>query len=195
MIAFIATYPPLEQISQIQSSDVVFTAVLEIPHNLAAEPWQLVLWHSGKYGEEWVEAAFRLGERGMQSRILHEDSEALTRLYFTTAALRVGSSMSFTVKFRQGPNHPWRWIREEQGLSDGIVISNSVPVEEGDSGDLPDLIHNLNPDLDWKSRMSQCPNTRLWSVEAAVDAAGDSPDEASAFTNVPLGIPWGSFLR
>ena len=195
MTVFIATYPPLGQISHTQSSDVVFTAVLEIPQNLAAEPWQIVLWHSGNDGEEWAEAVFNPGEHRVQSRILNENSEVLRRLHFTTSALPVDSSMSFTVKFRQGPNHPWRWIREEMGLGDGMIVSNSVPIEEGDSEDLPDLIQNLNPSLSWKSHPSQCPNTRLWSVDANVDAAKDSPGERSTFANLPLGVPWGSFRK
>ncbi|KAK0655670.1 glycoside hydrolase superfamily [Cercophora newfieldiana] len=189
MVAFIATHPPLEQVSQVQGPDVTFTALLEIPGRLAAEPWEVALWYEGE-GGEWAEARFgRVGE-GKGEGELHVSREGLERLYFTTEPVSVRTSTAFTVKFRQRPDHEWRWIRDEQGMGDGVVIVGGDAVKAGEN--LPDLIQQLNPALTWKSHMSQCPNTQLWSVQAA---APGTTGETSAFVDIPLGIPWGKFVR
>lgn len=196
MVAFIATYPPLEQVSQLKTAETTFHAVLEVPASLANEPWQLALWHSnndgdGKGGGEWAEDGFVPTGRDHHPSTLQDVGGTLARLYFT-AVLTVQSPMSFTVKFRQQPDHDWRWIRDELGLTDGIVLVDGAPIHEGDSEGLPDLIRGLNPDLGWKTVMSQCPGTRLWSVEAPVKGAdGDN----STIVDIPVGVPWGSFLR
>lgn len=194
MVAFIATYPPLGQVSQLINADVTFTAVLEISPELVAEPWELALWHP-KNDEsndgEWVEAMFVPSGPDQRPSTVHNPGNALTRLYFT-ANLNVKISLNFTVKFRRTPNHSWRWIRDEQGLGDGIVIINQAAVQDSHTKDLPDLIQGLNPDLKWKSHMSQCPGTRLWSVQAPIAGA---KDDNSAVADIPLGVPWGTFLR
>jgi hypothetical protein len=100
--------------------------------------------------------------------------------------------LNFTVKFRQGPDHEWLWIHKELGVEDGIVVVEKKPTAEGDSDDLPDLIQDLNPDLKWKSHASQSPATRLWSIESGIDAA---KEHESTYADVPLGVPWGQYLR
>ncbi|KAK1757368.1 raffinose synthase Sip1 [Echria macrotheca] len=198
MVAFIATYPPLGQISQVQNHDVDFTAVLEVPVGLREEPWQLSLWHSNVDDgtDEWSESELVPSEQAVFSEALQDDNGSPARLYFRCTVSSIKSSLNFTVKFRQRSDHAWRWIRDEQGLKDGTVIINRPPIHEGDAEDLPDIISDLNPNLSWKSHMSQCPNTRLWSVQASVDGARSGSDKAtSAFSDVSLGVPWGGFLR
>ncbi|EGZ77960.1 glycoside hydrolase [Neurospora tetrasperma FGSC 2509] len=102
------------------------------------------------------------------------------------------STLNFTIKFRQGPDHDWRWVRNEQGLGDGYIVVDVGAPEGSDDEDLPDLIHGLNPSLKWSPHLSQCPGTRLWTIEVPVDGAQD--DDNSTFSHVPLGIPWGGFL-
>ncbi len=194
MAAYIAVYPPLEQVTQLQDPRVTFTAVLEVPESLVKEPWQLSLWHSGTDGTEggeWTEAVFEPSNSGQHPTIVNDSEKAVSRLYFTIE-LTIESSLSFTVKFRQSPNHSWRWIREEQRLGDGLVIIGQAQVQDGETDNLADLIHGLNPDVTWKPHMSQCPNTRLWSITARIKGA---TDENSTFVDIPLGIPWGKFIR
>lgn len=77
-------------------------------------------------------------------------------------------------------------------MGDGVVVINYNLAKEDTESKLPDLIQGLNPDFKWKSLASQSPGTRLWSVEAPVGAAqGDE----SSIVDLPLGIPWGGFLR
>jgi hypothetical protein len=192
MSASVATYPPLGQVTQLQGPDVAFHAVLEVPSELASEQWQLALWYSNGDGAEWAEAEFTPTQRDARPTDLHEPIGMTARLYFT-AKLTVHFSMTFTVKFRQrASDEEWRWVRNEQGSDDGIVVIDQKPTREDDREDLPDLIRDLNPDLKWKSHMSQSPGTRLWSIEAGVDGA---KEDESTFAEVPLGVPWGGFLR
>jgi hypothetical protein len=192
MIVSIAMYPPPEQVSQLKGPDVTFTALLEVPRQLAAEPWELALWHSSADGEDggWVETKFSRVEKGLGDGELYGSSGEVKRLYFTTGSVPVRPSVSFTVKFRQGLDHEWRWIRDEKGMGDGVVIVDGSADKKEE--DLPDLIRQLNPELKWRSHMSQCPNTQLWSIQAPVPGA---TGETSAFADLPLGIPWGGFTR
>jgi hypothetical protein len=191
MATFIATYPPLGQVTQLEDSAVVFHAVVEAPRELAAEPWQLVLWHSNSGDEDWTETELVPAAPDSRPSEFHGVDGALTMLFFTTR-VAMKSSLNFTIKFRQNPDHDWQWVRNEQGSDDGIVLINQSPTREDGPDDLPDLIQDLNPNLRWRSHASQSPGTRLWSVEAAVDGA---KEDRSTYAEAPLGIPWGRFLR
>ncbi|KAL2180522.1 glycoside hydrolase family 36 protein [Thermothelomyces heterothallicus CBS 202.75] len=193
MSAFIVTYPPLGQVTQLQNSELTIHTVLEVPPGSPTENWQLALWYSNGDQEEWEEAALVPSIHDARPTELHESIGAAARLFFTTRVV-VRSSLTFTIKFRQGTDgQEWKWVRSEQGSGDAVVIINQKPTREDDPEDLPDLIRDLNPELEWKRHMSQSPGTRLWTVEAPVHGA---KEDESAFVEVPLGIPWGGrFLR
>lgn len=190
-MALASTYPPLGQVTQLRSSEVDFTAVLEVPESDASRPWEVALWHSDYANEaEWTEHPLSPSKLNAIPSDLQAASD-ISRLYFD-GQVTLKSSLRFTVKFRAGPDQDWRWIRDEAGMGDGtIVINDNLDQKDTETG-LPDLIAGFNSDLKWKPHMSQCPGTRLWSVEAPVDAAHG---EDSAFADVPLGTPWGGFLR
>jgi hypothetical protein len=192
MTAFIATYPPLGQVTSLQDSNVTVHAVLDVPRELAGAAWQVALWHAEDNRVEWSETQLLASPPDARPTDLHEANEGMARLYFT-AELAVHSLLTFTAKYRQGSDaSEWRWAKNEQGLDDGVLVVDQKPTRDSDPEDLPDLIQDLNPDLRWRGHMSQSPGTRLWSVEAGVDGAtGDK----SAFAEVLLGIPWGRFLR
>ncbi|KAF7328418.1 Raffinose synthase Sip1 [Mycena venus] len=192
-MAYIAAHPPMSQVSQLKNADVKFDAMLEVPKSLEREPWQLALWHSDPQGGdgEWVESAFGPTGRGEEPLLLQPAGDHLAKLYFT-AHVTVQSFLAFTIKFRQRPDHEWRWIRDEQGMSDGVVIVDGAPVLKQTSDNLADLIQGLNPDIKWKPQVSQSPGTRLWSMEVPVDGA---ENDTSGTADLPLGIPWGGFLR
>lgn len=191
MAVFIAAYPPLGQVTQLVHSNVTFHVVLEVSGESATDQWQLSLWHSSDSGGDWTETELLSDALGAHPLALDTIVKSSTRLYFT-ADLTVLSLLSFTVKFREGPDHPWRWARDEQGSGDGIVVIDRELTGEDEPGSLPDLIQHLNPGLKWKSHLSQSPGTQLWSIEAAVNGA---KDDESAYAEVPIGIPWGRFLR
>ncbi|KAK4097948.1 glycoside hydrolase family 36 protein [Parathielavia hyrcaniae] len=189
---FVATYPPLGQVTLLKDPGVAIHAVLEVPLEDAAEPWQLSLWYRNGDGGNWALADFEAGSPDGLPTDLNDRDGTATRLYFT-AKLEVASSLTFTVKYRRGAGkHEWRWARDDQGLDDGIVVVEQKQAQMGDLEDLPDMIQDLNTDFRWQSHMSQSPGTRLWSIEATVDGANE---DQSAFVDLPLGIPWGRFLR
>ncbi|KAK4231167.1 raffinose synthase Sip1 [Podospora fimiseda] len=191
MTAAITTYPPLGQVTQVKQSNTHLHAILQVSKDLENEQWQLAVWHSDSSGEEWSETAFTPSKSGNHPSALNQADEATARLFFD-AELAIASLVKFTIKFRPTPNGDWRWIRDEQGLEDGIIVLASKPTQDSDEEDLPDLMQDFNTDLKWKSHMSQTPRTRLWSIQVGVD--GTETDK-STIADVPLGIPWGGSLR
>jgi hypothetical protein len=191
MRTFVASYPPLSQVTELDDGAVAFTALLEVHESRGAEPWQAALWHSIDDGE-WTEAPLNTVEANQGPVFLHDPPSHIARFYFK-ASVSVQKSMRFTVKVRGGSHEDWRWIRDEQGLGDGVVI-----VKPGASGavvspdTLGDLIKDLNPAWKIGSIMSQSPGTNLWSLTADIPAADGGN---SSYADIPVGIPWGSFLR
>lgn len=190
MKAYICTHPPLGQVTQIDKSTTVFTALLEVDASRAADPWELSLWHSeGKQWQEVPMEPLRSSEAHPTALQAFKTSSepALTRLYFTTP-LAIHLPTNFTIKFRGGAGQSWKWVKDHQGTADGIVMLKSVTSQDAISSELGDYVQGLNPVLKSKNYRSQSPGTTLWSVEAAVKAAeGDK----SAIENIKFGLPWG----
>lgn len=190
MKAIVQSYPPLGQFTQVSNGRLSVTAVLEIPASRADELWEIALWKSSDQ-TEWAEVAL--------SRLPDEDAPTTLQMipdhirrFFFSASVTFDKSFRFTLKFRHGGSEPWRWTRDELGVSDGTVVVNTKPGLGGISADFEDMVAGLNPAWKVKSLLSQCPGTRLWSLEAAVDAVdGDE----SKVADISLGLPWGGFLR
>jgi hypothetical protein len=196
MKAYISTYPPLGQVTQIDKSTTVFTALLEVDESRDSDPWQVSLWHSE--GKKWQEVPmeplrnFEAHPTAIQSPRT-SSGPALTRLYFTTP-LAIHLPTNFTIKFRGGVDKPWKWVKDHQGTTDGIVMLKSVMDQDAISSDLGDYVQGLNPLLKSKNYRSQSPGTTLWSVEASIEAADG---EKSTIKDIKFGLPWGQgeFLR
>ncbi|GKT43211.1 putative galactose dehydrogenase galD [Colletotrichum spaethianum] len=190
MKAIIQSYPPLGQYTQVLNGRLTVTAVLEIPASRASEPWEVALWHSSD-GAEWAETALSRVPDENAPTTLQTVPVHVQRLFFS-ASVTFNKLFQFTLKFRHNDSEPWRWTRDELGVGDATVVLNARPVLETVSKRFDDLIPGLNGAWEVKSLMSQCPGTRLWSLKAAVD--GVEGDE-SKLANIPLGVPWGGFLR
>ena len=190
MKAYISTYPALGQITQIDKSTTVFTALLEVDESRASDPWQLSLWHSE--GKEWREVPMApLKDVKAQPTSLQApettSSSGLTRLYFTTP-LAIHLPTNFTIKFRGGESQAWKWVKDHQGTTDGLVMLKSVTSQDAISSDLGDYIQGLNPTLISKNYRSQSPGTTLWAAETSIEAAdGDK----STIKDIKFGLPWG----
>lgn len=193
MAAFVATYPPLGQVTVVQDSELIIHAVLDVPREPdSAAPWQLMLWHSSSEEGGWAETEFVPAAADDCPTDIHQASHSTLRQHFT-ARLAVNSLLKFTVKFRQcSGDQEWRWVRSQQDSDDAVVVVKQEAPQDGGPEDLTDVIQDLNPDLKWRSHLSQAPGTQLWSIEAKVDEA---KDDESAYADVPLGVPWGRFLR
>jgi hypothetical protein len=190
MKAYICTYPPLGQVTQIDKSTTVFTALLEVDKSRASDSWQLSLWHSeGKHWQEVPMDPVRSVEAHPTSLQASNSATepALTHLYFTTP-LAIHLPTNFTIKFRGGAQQSWKWVKEHQGTQDGIVMLKSVTSQDTISSELGDYVQGLNPVLKSKHYRSQSPGTTLWSVEASIEAADG---EKSRISNINFGLPWG----
>ncbi|OLN82928.1 putative galactinol-sucrose galactosyltransferase 6 [Colletotrichum chlorophyti] len=190
MKAIIQSYPALGQFTQVLDGRLSVTAVLEIAASRADEPWEVALWHSSD-DAEWAETTLpRLAEDDGPTN-LQTVPDHVRRLFFS-ASVSINKSLQFTLKFRHGQNEPWRWTRDELGVGDGSVVVSAKSVLESVSECFEDIVADLNPAWKVKSLMSQCPGTRLWTAETAVDAVdGDE----SKVADIALGVPWGGFLR
>jgi hypothetical protein len=196
MKAYISTYPPMGQVTQIDQSTSVFTALLEVDKSRAADLWQVSLWHSE--GKEWRECPMD----PVRNASAHPTSlqsakpvfgSSLHRLYFTTP-LAIHLPTNFTIKFRNGSDQSWKWAKDHQGTQDGVVMLKAVTSQYAISRSLEDYIEGLNPVLDSKNYRSQSPGTTLWSVEAPIEPADG---EKSSIKDIKFGVPWGQgkFLR
>ncbi|KAM0564587.1 hypothetical protein ACHAPJ_000802 [Fusarium lateritium] len=186
MKVVLQSFPPLGQVTSVRGKHVTLTAVLEIPKFRAHEPWEVSAWHSSD-GSDWKDLKLDPVEEVSGTQTLQSPADSVSHSYFTSS-FSFDTSVQFTLKFRHSPDADWRWIRDEQGLNDGLVANTAVGVS---SSNLPDLIPDLNS-KDWaiKSCLSQSPGTSLWSLEAVVPPAnGDD----STYRDITIGTPWGSF--
>jgi hypothetical protein len=190
MKAYISTYPGLGQVSQIDKSTSVFTALLEVDESRATDPWQVSLWHSE--GKEWREVPMD----PLRNATAHPKSLQFSKfdsgaklhcLYFTTP-LAIHLPTSFTIKFRNGDDQSWKWVKDHQGGQDGIVMLKTVTSQNDFSSKLEDYVPGLNPVLSSKNYRSQSPGTTLWSVEAPIEPADG---EKSTIKDIKFGVPWG----
>lgn len=188
MKCFISTHPALGQVNLIEKTTAVFTTLLEVDESRASDPWEVSLWHSE--GKIWREVPMDslkdIEAQPIALQFTNEESQ-LTRLYYTTP-LAIQLPTSFTIKFRNGPNQSWKWVKDHQGTLDGTVILKSVTSQDAISSNLGDYFEALNPVLKSKNYRSQSPGTTLWSVEASIDAADGAE---SKFENIKFGTPWG----
>ncbi|POR32716.1 Putative galactinol--sucrose galactosyltransferase 6 [Tolypocladium paradoxum] len=181
------SHPPLGQVTPVGSGETTLTAVLEIPHHREQESWEVAVWVSLD-GAEWAESIMSSINFGMGPQTLQPVPNPVSWLYFA-CSLCFKTSVQFTLKFRHEKDELWRWIRDEQGMKDGLIVATSPALR---SETLQDLIPDLNGEWTVSSRMSQSPQTQLWSLEVTIPPAdGDT----STFTDVEIGTPWGSYLR
>ncbi|TAQ84033.1 hypothetical protein B7494_g7645 [Chlorociboria aeruginascens] len=189
MKAYISTFPALGQITTINETTSVFTALLEVDATRASDPWQLSLWHSE--GQEWRECPMdpvrNPSSHPTSLQTPNAIGQQLRRLYFTTP-LAIHLPTNFTFKFRGGPDQPWKWVKDHQGSQDGIVMLKTVTSQDNFSPKLGDYVPNLNSDLKTENHRSQSPGTTLWSVEASIEGANG---ENSAIKDLTFGLPWG----
>lgn len=181
------SYPPLAQVTPVESGDVALTAVLEVAELHGEEPWEVGVWHSVD-GSEWSHIDLFPMEDSQAPKTLQLQPEHTSRFYFVTA-LSFTNSIQFTLKFRHGQHEDWRWIRDEQGLDDGTIVTTPMSIM---STKLSDLIPDLNPQWSVSSCLSQSPGTTVWALETPVPPA---KGEESTFKDMTIGVPWGSFLR
>lgn len=188
MGASVSVFPPLGQVTQVQSQNVHVTVLLEVPADQAQQQWDVALWRSA--GDDvWAETPLAPAHK-TPSTLQHVDGSR-SRFWFE-GRVEVSSLLNFTVKFRSSPDEEWRWARDEQGVGDGTIIVNSTPTTATLPDDFGSILHGHDSAVKVKPTQSQCPGTRLWTIEAHAEAAkGDD----STFTDVNLGVPWGGFLR
>ncbi|TWU75302.1 hypothetical protein ED733_006545 [Metarhizium rileyi] len=184
----IQSYPPLGQVTTVDATTVVLTSVLDVSRSREDEEWGVALWVSVDNGD-WHEIRLSRLRHGAEPEMLSKKSELSSLLYFS-CSLSIRKSAQFTLKVRQAVDKPWKWVRDEEGLSDGFIL---LPTSSASSStDSRPCITDLNNEWKVSSHVSQSPGTQLWSLKCSLPA---STGKESACRDVDIGIPWGSFLR
>lgn len=208
MKAILTSFPPLGQVTTISNPKCTFTVCLEVDASRTSQEWEVSLWYSdsdAKHPEpanhSWEQHEMQLiGSsqdleiRDVPTYLRAAENNGSARLFFR-AEIAVMKSLSFTVRFRSGPDHPiqpWKWVRDLQGTLDGMVILKSKTDASLASTDINTYIKNLNSTLSITTQLSESPGTLLWAVEAPVKAAQNdhSMEEETTF-----GRPWGTYSR
>lgn len=192
MGASVSVFPPLGQVTQVQKETIRISALLQVPADQAerSPSWEVALWHSTG-DDTWTETLLSPAANNRTPSTLQHVDSSVSRLWFE-GQLSIQELLHFTVKFRSGPDQDWRWARDEQGMGDGTIIVNRISTTDALPDDFSMILKGCDQKAKVKSCQSQCPGTRLWSLEVAADAVkGDD----SALTDVDLGIPFGGFLR
>ncbi|KAL4730222.1 hypothetical protein ACLX1H_002254 [Fusarium chlamydosporum] len=188
MKVVLQSFPPLGQVTSVRGKEVTLTTVLEIPKSRANESWDVLAWHSVD-DSDWKDTQLSSVPDVSAPQTLQTLDDSMSRFYFSSS-VSFEASFQFTLKFRHNPDAEWRWIRDEQGLNDGLIVNASAGAS---SNNLSDLIPDINS-KDWtiKSHLSQSPRTSLWSLEAGIPPA-DGDD--SSYKDITIGTPWGTFAR
>ncbi|KAH7027602.1 raffinose synthase Sip1 [Microdochium trichocladiopsis] len=190
MVVRLASFPPLAQATVSTNEVTRFLVVIDVPNDLAEKPWEVAIWHSSGI-QEWAETRLQRDQGDVLPSSLSTATLSHARLYYRTT-ISTDSIRNFTLKFRSHPSETWRWIKNEQGLSDGLVLRQTPPLRNITSGDLGEIVIGLNPHLRVKSAMSQCPGTQLWEIQA--DIEGVLHDRSSSSV-VEFGRPWKTLQR
>ncbi|KAJ2891640.1 putative galactinol--sucrose galactosyltransferase 6 [Zalerion maritima] len=182
-------YPPLGQLSKLPPGPVTVHTVLDVHPGRAQEPWEVCLWHSVD-GKQWSDLSLTPSSSDTYPSCLQAEDSSIYRMYLR-GEVYAETSIYFTLKLRHGTDLEWKWVRDETGMDNGIVILDRTSSSEF-SRVLEDYIPDLNTKLETRTLLSQSPRTQLWSLEISVP--GESNDTASR-TDIELGTPWGSYLR
>lgn len=86
------------------------------------------------------------------------------------------TSSRFTIKFRHGSMQSWKWVNEQFGWSDGLLLWQ--PEKLGASL-IERFLDGLDPVADVELEQSETPDTLLWSIKLPVPAA-EGPKRGSS---------------
>lgn len=186
------------------SQQVRFTVVLESSTSLPQQSWEVQTWHNIN-SSEWSALPLKRVEPTISPLLSgDEDSYNFNRYVFseTIAPPAAGGHSRFTVRFRTNPDTEWQWANQIHRISDGELIISphhsliaksliSAPSESRARDDLAQYIDNLSPEVEVKSRHSECPGSLLWQISGATELARDG---ASGFKSLALGTP-SSFTK
>lgn len=184
------SYPPLGQVTTITGGNIELTVALDSQarqKHSSDQLWRVALWYSSD-GEPWTHLDLEPLQKHLNPS-LTQSWDSSTSLYYFSASLVVTNSCRFTITFRCGDEEPWKWVHDETGLDDGLIIVTDASAA---SDDLLTRIPDLDETWTRRSLMSQSPRSRLWILEHAVSPA--SKDTSTTWA-CRIGSPWGSYLR
>ncbi|KFX96760.1 hypothetical protein V490_03157 [Pseudogymnoascus sp. VKM F-3557] len=184
--ALISSWPPVGQVTETSNEKTPFTVLLETDEAGVSVSWEVAVWYSA--GDSWKEIPLSREDAIDKPKSV----ESRFHVYFT-GSLDTPSTVTFTIKFKKAGEETWRWIKEHQGIGDGVVVWKNQAAAATAVENLEELIGDLNSEFKVQKVRSQSPGTELWNVEAPVASA---EGEKSTFSSSKIGKPWsGDFVR
>ncbi|KAL3474639.1 hypothetical protein BJX99DRAFT_248132 [Aspergillus californicus] len=176
----ITSYPPLGQITRVESDKkVTFTVILESD---SKHDWKAQVWHSSDRSE-W--SALPLQKCPATAVPLLSGHEESNRLIFSEELSHPESgSVRFTVRYRDDPSEEWKWANTEQSVGDGEIIFTPTTILS--PTDFAKYFDNLSPEITVESRKSEAPGAQLWHLSGPI---GSATDHQPGTANLPLGTP------
>lgn len=181
----IQTFPRLGDVTAVKSRKQTISATLEVPTHFTKKDWQVSLWHCID-GGEWQDKV--LVPLAREDIPIDLKLSSLSRLHFQAEVI-FNDSIQFTIRFRDSSDQPWLWTKEEHGLEDGYIVSQSASTT---SPELRDLIPDLSAEWKISTLRSQAPDTRLWSLTTNISP---SSADKSSFRDVEIGRPFTDFQK
>lgn len=183
----IGSYPPLGDVTTLSAGQIQLNVVFEVPKGQSENLWEVELWSSMNQSV-WEGLRLKPCDTANAPTAFRNPSSQAATLHFATS-LQLTRTVQFTLKFRRGPSDAWSWAKDVCGLDDGHIVTTATAAVSVDEGlPLPELASG------WRvsERASQSPGSRLWALETDVKP---SSDDTSAFKDMNIGKPWGSFQR
>ncbi|KAF2102437.1 glycoside hydrolase [Rhizodiscina lignyota] len=191
MYAKVLCHPPLGQATAVPagSPSVTFTVFVETNASPTRE-LEVQLWHNIGTSQDWEGTSFAELEDPSDLVFIEAEPKAGVRRQCFRLELEGKPQdkdlVSFTIRFRSGPNEPWKWIRDQSSVTDGQLCYQKLN-SQGPERELADYFKNFNTEITVQKEKPQN-KAGVYSLLTRIDAA---EGEESGYTSYRLGIPAG----
>lgn len=201
MGASLSCSPPLGQTTVIGSkrSSVQFTVLLD---SSSGDRPQVSVWHNHKGENDWSELPMTPAEESsIDNGLIVEGQTAQgSRRHWYQATLDgiVDHSVSFTLKYRTGPQAQWQWIKNTTGAPDGqLHYQTNLDLSNSSTVKLDNLFSDMSSDIQASQVEAETTHTTLYSLTSSVKPA---KGEDSGYQHHRLGMPkkcskWFALVR
>ncbi|KAK3711661.1 hypothetical protein LTR37_009437 [Vermiconidia calcicola] len=125
-----------------------------------------------------------------------------TAHYFTASLERLsrhGHTVSFTLRFRTGPDRPWRWMKRLTGVDHGKIhfLATGDFMENTSNYPLSCYFSHTSPDIKIKSEDAETSHTQLYSITCPIAPAKgkDSGYQHHRLGKIKYGEKWFALVR
>ncbi|KAJ5632419.1 hypothetical protein N7490_008758 [Penicillium lividum] len=163
------------------------------------EAYEHMIWHNIT-NSEWEALPLRKKDSSHAPLLTGNEADYNFYRYVFSEEISLpaaGGHAQFTIRFRTNSDTEWQWANQQHPVKNGELVfgARNSELERISSCDVSSLnakeelakyIDDLSPDVQVKSRRSDCPGSLLWAVSGDVDAAQQG---VSGLKHLALGTP------